>query len=124
MTFTSRTEIVTRKEELLTYTIEMYKYQHGKAHDLVIKHYKMLAQLYVHIHEEHKAEAVWRELREIVIVRFGKGSEEEMSISENLTIVLKKGDKKTDVIEYEQGIFDIVTELEVWGMYFLQHVFP
>lgn len=39
-----------------------------------------------------------------------------MSISEHLTIVLKNGDKKTNVIEYERGIFDIVTELEVWDI--------
>ena len=116
VTVTTRTELVTRREEILTYTIEMYKFQHGKTHDLVIRHYKLLAQLYVEIHEEHKAETIWRELREIVIIRYGKGSQEETSISENLTVILKKGDKKTDVIEYEQGIFDIVTELEVWDV--------
>lgn len=109
----TRTELASRKEKLLIYIIEAYKYQHGKTHDLVIRYYKMLAQLYVTIHEEHKAESVWRELREVVIIRFGKGSEEETSISESLTIVLKKGDKKT---EYEQGIFEIVTELEVWNI--------
>lgn len=39
-----------------------------------------------------------------------------MKISEHLTIVLTKGEKKTDVIEYERGIFDIVTELDVWDI--------
>ena len=116
MTMTTRTELVNRKEEMLTYIIEMYKYQHSETHDLVIRYYKVLAQLYVEIHEEHKAETVWRKLREIVIVRFGKGSEEETSISENLTIIIKKSGKKTDVVEYEQGIFDIVGELEVWNI--------
>lgn len=71
---TSRTEVATWKEETLTYIIETYKHQHGKTHDLVIRNYKMLAQLYVDIHEEQKAETVWRELREIMIGRFGKGS--------------------------------------------------
>lgn len=112
----TRTELVNRKEKMLLYIIEAYKYQHGKSHDLVIRYYKILAQLYVTIHEEHKAESVWRNVREVVIIRFGKGSEEEISINESLTIVLKKGDKKTDVIEYEQGIFEIVTELEVWNV--------
>ncbi|KAI4243543.1 MAG: hypothetical protein LQ352_006999, partial [Teloschistes flavicans] len=116
ITTSSRTEIVTQKEKMLLYTIDFYKHQHGKTHDLVIRHYKALAQLYIDIKEEHKAESVWRELREITIVRFGKGSREETSISENLTIVLKKGDKKTDVVEYEQGIFEIITELEVWDI--------
>ena len=116
LTITTRTELVTRKEQILTFVIEMYKYQYGKTHDLVIRYYKTLAQLYVAIHEEHKAETIWRELREIIIVRFGKGSEEETSISENLTIIIKKGSKKIDVVEYERGIFDIVAELEVWNI--------
>lgn len=115
ISISTRTELATRREKMLIYTIDMYKYQHGKTHDLVIQSYKKLAQLYVDIHEKHNAETIWRELREITIARFGKGSEEELRISENLTIVLKeKGDTKTDVIGYEQGIFDIVTELEVW----------
>ena len=78
---TSRTEIVTWKEETLTYIIDTYKHQHGKTHDLVIRYYKMLAQLYVEIHEEHKAETVWRELREIIIIRFGKRSKVRKSYS-------------------------------------------
>ncbi|KAL8834428.1 MAG: hypothetical protein Q9170_003750 [Blastenia crenularia] len=112
----SRTDLATWKEETLIYIIETYKHQYGKTHDLVIRYCKMLAQLYVDIHEENRAETVWREVREIIIVRFGKGSKEETSISEKLTIVLKKGDKKTDIIEYEQGVFEIVTELEIWDI--------
>lgn len=60
---------------MLKYVIEVYKHQHGHSHDLVIRYYKMLAQLYVDIHEESKAEIIWRELREVVIKRFGKNSE-------------------------------------------------
>ena len=75
MSFKSRTEIVTHREELLKFTISEYKHTHGRAHDLVIRYYKMLAQLYIDIHEEHHAEVVWRELREIVVEKFGKGSE-------------------------------------------------
>ena len=120
ITMTTRTELTTRKEETLKYIIDVYKHQHGQSHDLVIRYYKMLAQLYVEIHEENKAEVVWRELREITITRFGKGSEEETNISEQLTIVLKKGDRKTDVVEYEKGIFDITMELEVWDIRHIQ----
>ena len=75
ITTTTRIELTTRKEETLKYVIDVYKHQHGQTHELVIKYYKMLAQLYVEIHEEHKAEVVWRELREIMVSRFGKGSE-------------------------------------------------
>ena len=75
LTTTSRTELVTRKEEMLRFIIDVYRHQYSRTHDLVIRYYKMLAQLYVDIKEEHNAETVWRELREIIIVRFGKGSE-------------------------------------------------
>ena len=71
----TRTELTTRKEETLQCVIDVYKHQHGQSHNLVIRCYKMLAQLYVDIREEHKAETIWRELREIIVVRFGKGSE-------------------------------------------------
>lgn len=74
-TSTTRTELTSRKEETLRYVIDFYKHQHGQTHDLVIRYYKMLAQLYVEIHEEQNAEFVWRELRNIVSSRFGKGSE-------------------------------------------------
>ncbi|KAL8811714.1 MAG: hypothetical protein Q9200_001577 [Gallowayella weberi] len=110
----SRTDLATWKEEQLIYIIETYKHQHGKTHDLVIRYYKQLAQFYTDVHEDHQAERIWKEVRELMITRFGKGSKEETDISEHLTIILKRGDKKTDIVEYEQGIFDIVTELEVW----------
>lgn len=113
---TTRTELATCKEGMLKYIIKAYKHQHGKTHDLVICYYKMLAQLYVEIREEHHAENTWRELREIMITRYGKGSEEEIGISEQLTIILKKGDKKIDVVEYEKGIFDVAMDLEVWDI--------
>ena len=72
---TTRTELATCKEGMLKYIINAYKHQHGKTHDLVIRYYKMLAQLYVDVREENHAESVWRELREIIITRYGKGSE-------------------------------------------------
>ena len=72
---TTRTELATCKEGMLKYIINAYKHQYGKTHDLVIRYYKMLAQLYVDIREENHAESVWRELREIIVARYGKGSE-------------------------------------------------
>ncbi|MCJ1420615.1 hypothetical protein MMC32_006973 [Xylographa parallela] len=116
VTTTSRTEFVSRKEEMLKYIIVACKHQYGKTSDIVIRYYKVLAQLYVEIHEEHEAEIIWRELREIIIARHGKGSEEETNISEQLTIVLKKGGKQEEVIEYERGIFETTMEMEVWDV--------
>ena len=72
---TTRTELATCKEGMLKYIISAYKHQHGETHNLVIRYYEMLAQLYVDIREEHHAETTWRELREIIVTRYGKGSE-------------------------------------------------
>ena len=72
---TTRTELTTRKEETLKFVVDVYKHQQGHSHDLVIRYMKMLAHLYIEIHEGRKAEVIWREVREIVIQRFGKGSE-------------------------------------------------
>lgn len=72
---TTRTELATCKEGMLKYIINAYKHQHGETHDLVIRYSKLLAQLYIEIREEHHAEIIWRELREIIITRYGKGSE-------------------------------------------------
>ena len=72
---TTRTELATCKEGMLKYIINAYKHQHGNTHDLVIRYYKMLAQLYIEICEEHHAETIWRELHEIIVARHGKGSE-------------------------------------------------
>lgn len=72
---TTRTELATCKEGMLKYIIKAYTHQHGKTHELMIRAYKSLAQLYIDIREENHAEAIWRELREIIIIRYGKGSE-------------------------------------------------
>ena len=116
-TSTTRTVSVTQKEEALKYIITTCKHQYGRTSDIVIRYYKMLAQLYVDIKEEHHAEEIWRELREIVVIRHGVGSEEERAITGQITIVLKGGNKKPqDVVEYEKGIFDISMEMEVWDV--------
>ncbi len=84
---TTRTELATCKEGMLKYIISAYKHQHGKTHDLVIRYYKMLAQLYVDIREEHHAETIWRELREIIITRYGKGSVVSQRKSMNILVL-------------------------------------
>jgi hypothetical protein len=113
---TSRTEVVTRKEELLVYLVSAYKQQYGKTSDLVIQYSKVLAELYVTIQEEHKAETIWEELQEIMITRFGKGSAEEVSIKSNLHFLLKKDTKHEEIVEYETSIFETVAEMEIWDV--------
>jgi tetratricopeptide (TPR) repeat protein len=116
ITFTARTEIVTQKEEMLKYIIVASKHQHGKTNEIVVRYYRLLAELYIDIKEELHAEEVWKELREIIILRHGKGSEEEKEISKNLVIVLKKDQKKEDLVEYESSILETITAIEVWDI--------
>ena len=113
---TTRTEVFSRKEEMLKFIILACKHQCGETSEMVIRYYKMLAQLYVDIHDDHQAETIWREVREIIIKRHGKGSDEELSVSEELTMTLKKGKSEKDVIEYERSIFDTTTKMEVWDV--------
>jgi tetratricopeptide (TPR) repeat protein len=113
---TTRIEVITQKEELLKYIILASKHQHGKTSEVVVHYYKLLAKLYVDIHEEHHAEEVWKELREIIILRHGRGSEEEKEISKNLVIVLKKDQKKEVLVEYESSIFEAIATMEVWDI--------
>lgn len=115
ITSTTRTELITRKEEMLQYAITACKHQYGKSSDTVIQYCTTLAELYVAINEEHKAEAVYRELHEIMIIRHGKGSVEETTISGHIGVVLK-ADKHEEVIEYEKKIFDTTIEMEIWDV--------
>jgi hypothetical protein len=115
-TSTTRTDIITQREEKLKYIIIASKHQHGKTSEVVVRYYKLLAQLYVDIQEEHHAEEVWKKLREIIILRHGKGSEEEKEISKNLVIVLKGGQEKEDLVEYESSFFETITAMEVWDV--------
>ena len=116
ITVTSRTEVATHKEEMLKYVIVACKHQYGKTSDTVIRYYKQLAQLYVEIHEEHHAELIWKELHEIVVVRYGEDSEEARTLSGKITVTIKKGEKREEVIEYDKGIFETTMDMEVWDI--------
>ncbi|KAI9744104.1 MAG: hypothetical protein M1818_002256 [Claussenomyces sp. TS43310] len=111
---TKRTELSAHREEMLKYIIIAYKHQHGETSDTVISSLKTLAQLYIDIHEEHHAETIWRELHEIIIVRHGKGSEEESSASKKLRIVFKKEKKEEDIYGYERSIFETHVTSDLW----------
>ena len=114
-TFTSRTELVTYKEEMLRYAIEVQRHQHGAQSDMVIRHTKALAALYLSIHEEDKATKLYHELYELTIRRFGKSSKEAEEVSDEFTVVIKKDEKSEDFERYTTSIFETAEEtLEVW----------
>jgi hypothetical protein len=116
MQFTSRTELVTFREEMLRFVITAYKETHGETSDVVIRYIKTLAELYVSVHEEDHAAACWKELRTIIISKHGEGSDFEREISGKLMIVLK-GDHDHEIRPYVQDIFSVGEERTiVWNI--------
>ena len=113
---TRRSEDVTMREEMLRYIITAYKHTHGETSDIVISYYKVLASLYVQIKEEHNAEIIWREMHEVITKRYGKGSEEEASITRELVLVLKKEHHEKDVVAYDYDIFQSTKKLAIWDI--------
>ena len=115
ITFTSRTEIATYREQMLRFIIEVSKHRHGATHDIVIQYYRLLAKLYVSINEEHHATTIYHELYEIIIKRYGKSSEEAKEVSEKLTVVLRKDQGRKEAVGYRRSIFETCEEtLEIW----------
>ncbi|RYO85600.1 hypothetical protein DL766_009436 [Monosporascus sp. MC13-8B] len=91
--FTERTTIVSYREEMIRYIIEVYKTQYGAQSDAVIRWYKKLAKLYMDIHEKKKAALVYKELHELIIIRHGRLSDEGRDVARELAelqVVLQK----------------------------------
>jgi tetratricopeptide (TPR) repeat protein len=114
-TFTKRTEIVTYKENMIRFMIEICKCKHGASSNQVIKWYEVLAKLYIDIKEEYRATIVYKELYEIILIRFGKGHPRARGISETLgrlNVVLQGGSEE-EVVEYNEWIFETSEDMEV-----------
>ncbi|KAH0165473.1 hypothetical protein KCU67_g4718, partial [Aureobasidium melanogenum] len=107
MTFTSRTELVTFREEMLRFIITAYKETHGETSDVVIRFTKTLAEMYVSIHEEDHAAVCWKELRTVIVKKYGEGSEFEREISGKLMVVLKADHDHGDIEQYHYDIFSV-----------------
>ncbi|KAK9423587.1 putative AAA+ ATPase domain-containing protein [Seiridium unicorne] len=110
--FTEQTILVSYREEMIRFMITVCEGQHGPHSDIVIRWYKALAKLYVDIHEEHLAIAIYKKLREIIVIRFGPASDECRHVTEGLAgleIVLKKQDGCSgSIIEIEDLFFESI----------------
>ncbi|KAI0836622.1 hypothetical protein F5Y06DRAFT_99978 [Hypoxylon sp. FL0890] len=116
ITYTKRTTIVTYREEMIRFYIEVCKGQYGAHSDHVIRWYEALVKLYREIREEHMAAVVLKELHEIIIIRFGRGSDRERGIARELAgmkVVLKKGDTEESKRQYDELLFGAVEEMEL-----------
>ncbi|THW36752.1 hypothetical protein D6C90_00605 [Aureobasidium pullulans] len=112
MKFTSRTELMTFREEMLKFIVTAYKHTHGDTSDVVIRFTKTLAELYTAIHEEEHATQCWKELHTVITNKHGEGSDFEREISGKLMVVLK-GDEDFEVGRYRRDIFAVGDESTV-----------
>ncbi|CAD0095115.1 unnamed protein product [Aureobasidium vineae] len=116
MKFTSRTELVTFREEMLKFIITAYKETHGETSDVVLRSTKTLAEMYVSIHEEEHAAVCWKELRTVIIKKHGEGSDFEREISGKLMVVLK-ADEDQAIGTYVHDVFSVGGESTiVWNL--------
>ena len=106
-----RTEMVTRKEEVLKYIIATHKSTHGASHALTMRYSKMLADLYVQINEIEQAATLYRELYEISIERYGHFHSETSSIYEILITQLKALSKFNMIIEIMRAYDEYVARV-------------
>ncbi|KAI1763269.1 hypothetical protein GGR53DRAFT_531708 [Hypoxylon sp. FL1150] len=116
ITYTKRTTIVTYREEMIRFYIDVCKGQYGAQSDHVIRWYEALVKLYQNIHEEHMAAVTLKELHEIIIVRFGRGSGRERGIARELAglkVVLKKEEAHQSKDQYDELLFEASEEMEL-----------
>lgn len=116
ITYTKRTTIVTYREEMIRFYIDVCKGQHGAQSDHVIRWYEALVKLYQDIHEENMAAVILKELHEIIIIRFGRGSGRERGIARELAglkVVLKKEETQESKDQYDELLFEASEEMEL-----------
>lgn len=106
MTDTSRTEIMTRREEILIILITAYERQYGSTSELVIHTRKLLAELYASINEEERALEIYRLIQEAVIQQYGRGSVQSRDIQGQLDVTLGKGKTERGIDSYKHRFFE------------------
>ena len=114
ITITTRTEIVTYREEMIRVMITICKAR-GASREVVCW-YEKLAQLYITIKEEHTATIVYRELYEFTVRVFGPKDPKAREIGRvfgTLDVVLRGDDAEKDVKELEVLIFETNDDMNV-----------
>ncbi|KAH6633587.1 hypothetical protein C7974DRAFT_412571 [Boeremia exigua] len=106
MVTTSRTEIMTHREEILIVLITAYERQYGSTSELVIQTRKLLVELYASLKEEEKALEVFRLIQEATIQHYGRNSHQAQDIEGHLNVVLGKGRGERRIDHYKESFFD------------------
>ncbi|KAJ4301643.1 hypothetical protein N0V90_003736 [Kalmusia sp. IMI 367209] len=105
LTTTTRTEIMTHREELLVILITAYERQYGRSSEKVIQTRETLAKLYLSINEEKHAAEVYRLIQEAVVEHYGKHSHEAKTLHGRLSVVLGKGKGDREIETYKESFF-------------------
>ncbi|KAI8626992.1 hypothetical protein F5Y19DRAFT_443931 [Xylariaceae sp. FL1651] len=108
-----RTEIMTYREEILLVLISSYTHQYGATSTEVLKVYETLAELYVFISEETKAEEIRVKIREIHSGHHDHhDSGEHDSVSRQLEVMLRKHKHTEEVEGFDSLLFGYEEETE------------
>ncbi|KAI9703724.1 MAG: hypothetical protein M1836_007494 [Candelina mexicana] len=112
---TKRDEIINRREELLKYIISSYKETHGASYELTITYTRVLAKMYVEIHETSHAAILYRELYEMCVERYGHFATETIEVYQTLILVLERESKTAEIEKILRLTYEAtLRSLTVW----------
>ena len=118
LTFTTRTETVQYREEVLIILITAYERQHGASSDIVVRTRKLLAELYASINDEERAAEIYR----LILKHTDKHSHEAQDAQQYLNVKLGKRGHDQHVDEYKDLVFTNDEEEEVVELFDLEQV--
>lgn len=106
MVTTTRTEIMSHREEILIVLVTAYERQYGSTSELVIQTRKLLVELYASLKEEDKALEIFRLIQEATIQHYGRNSHQAQDIEGHLSVVLGKGRTERRIDSYKESFFE------------------
>ncbi|KAF2866793.1 hypothetical protein BDV95DRAFT_504119 [Massariosphaeria phaeospora] len=101
----TRTEVTTRREEILLILIAAYERQYGSTSELVIQTRKLLVELYASINEEERAMEVYRLIQDATVQQYGRNSHQAQDVQGHLSVVLGKGRGERTLDGYKESFF-------------------
>jgi hypothetical protein len=105
LTTTTRTEVMTQRESILTVLITAYERQYGSTSELVIHTRKLLVELYASLKEEDKAMEIYRLIQEATVQQYGRNSHQAQDVQGHLNVVLGHSKGRSTVDEYQESFF-------------------
>ncbi|KAJ4371534.1 hypothetical protein N0V83_004753 [Neocucurbitaria cava] len=105
LTTSSRTEIMTYREEILMILITAYERQYGSTSELVIQTRKVLIELYASLNEQDKVMEIYRLIQEATIQQYGRNSHQAQDVQGHLNVTLGRGKGEHSIDGYKESWF-------------------